>query len=216
MSRTLVIGLAASVLIHGGFFFGGQLLKARPAPAPVAEEPPTIALLPLPVIEPDKPETVDNSAPAPDLSQVALPTQADTPSIIPSSFVQQIQPPPPPGLKTAGIISIPSAVTTGGGGLQNLFDVANLDQRPEPRFQPRPVYPFDLRRAGVSGEVTVGFIVDANGDTRDAYIVRATGREFETAVLQIVPKWKFAPGKKAGAAVNTRVTITIPFTLGRD
>lgn len=218
MSRVLIIAVVGSLVIHGGFLAGGQLLSARPVAKPVEEKTPTIELLALPPSEPEVPDVVDASAEAPDLSQVALPTQTDTPSIVPSSFVQQIQPPPPPGTRPTGVISIPTGLgaTGGGGGLKNIFDLANLDQRPEPRFQPRPVYPPSLKRAGVSGDVTVGFIVDASGDTRDAYIVRSTQREFEAAVLDAVARWKFKAGRKGGVAVNTRVEIPIPFSLQKD
>lgn len=216
MSRTLLIGVAASLLIHGGVFFGGQLLKAKPVPVAVVEETPTIALQPLPPAEPEAPDVADPSAKAPDLSEIALPTQADTPSIIASTFEQQIQPPAPPGARPTGVISIPTGGAPATAGLQNLFDIASLDQRPEARFQPSPTYPPSLRRSGVTGEVVVGFIVDASGDTRDAYIIRSTQSEFEAAVLQVVAKWKFTPGKKSGATVNTRVTISIPFNLEKD
>ncbi len=49
-----------------------------------------------------------------------------------------------------------------------VLDVRNLDAMPSPRFQARPVYPFAMRRAGLSGEVLVDFIVDSEGVVRGA------------------------------------------------
>jgi protein TonB len=97
--------------------------------------------------------------------------------------------------------------------MKDLFDLANLDQIPVARFQARPVYPFEMRRAGITGEVLVGFIVDSNGDVRDAYAIRSNQREFEAAAIQAVMKWKFRPGRKGGRAVNTRMQVPIVFSI---
>jgi hypothetical protein len=48
------------------------------------------------------------------------------------------------------------------------YEPGNLDSLPAPRLQARPVYPFNLRRLGFSGEVLVDFIVDREGNVRDA------------------------------------------------
>src|SRR5688500_10923552 len=43
-----------------------------------------------------------------------------------------------------------------------IFDISALDQTPVARFQARPQYPFEMRRAGIGGEVVVDFLVDTN------------------------------------------------------
>jgi RNA polymerase sigma factor (sigma-70 family) len=48
------------------------------------------------------------------------------------------------------------------------YDPGNLDSLPAPRIQARPMYPYNLRRLGFSGEVLVDFIVDREGNVRDA------------------------------------------------
>ena len=73
-----------------------------------------------------------------------------------------------------------------------------------------------MRRAGITGDVLVEFIVDANGDVRNAFAVRSSQREFETAAVQAVSKWKFKPGRKGGRAVNTRMQQPITFSLAED
>jgi periplasmic protein TonB len=216
MNRDILIAIFASLLIHGGFAVGGQILKARPVPVEAApEEIPTVDIMPMPPVEPETPEVPDTAEPSDsDLSDLAPPMQADTPSAVPSPFVQKIQPPPPPGLsRPTGVISIPTARPGPGvgGGMTNLFDLANLDERPTPRFQSAPMYPFEMRRAGIKGEVLVGFIVDTSGNVRDAYAVRSSQREFEEEAVKAVMKWKFRPGKKGGAAVNTRMQVPIQF-----
>jgi protein TonB len=64
--------------------------------------------------------------------------------------------------------------------------------------------------------VVVDFIVDANGDVQNAFAVKMSQREFESAAVQAVSKWKFKPGKKGGRAVNTHMQVPIVFTLNED
>ena len=216
MSRNLTIALVVSLLLHFVVFFGGQLLKAHPASKPVSRAIPTLELMPIPPIEPDKPEEMHEPGEIVDISNVIPPMQVDVPSISASSFTQQIQPPPQPSLaRPTGCILIPQGRLGGlGAGLGSIFDLANLDKNPEPIFRPLPIYPFDLRRAGIEGQVTVEFIVDYLGNVRDPRVVSSSNRGFDNAVLDGVLKWKFSPGKKGGVAVTTRrVEQTIPFRL---
>ena len=48
-----------------------------------------------------------------------------------------------------------------------------LDRMPVPKQQVRPNYPAAARAAGVSGEVVVDFIVDAEGNVRNAFVAKA-------------------------------------------
>ena len=94
-----------------------------------------------------------------------------------------------------------------------IFDISQLDQIPVARFQARPQYPLELRRAGVGGEVVVEFLVDVNGDVQRAQAVRSSQREFEAAAVEAVTKWKFKPGRKGGNDVLTRMQVPIVFTV---
>lgn len=219
MKRELIIALAVSLGAHAAFLFGGQLFKSAPAPKPPKEEAPLVELLAMPPVEPEQPEVVESAEASADVSDLAPPMQSDLPSaVIDSPFVQQIQPPAPPGLsQPTGTIAIPMGRPGAtGAGMRTVFDIASLDQRPVPTFQPQPVYPYELKRIGVTGEVALGFIITSTGSVRDPYIIRSTRREFEDAAMQGVLKWKFRPGKKAGAAVDSRATIVIPFVLGSN
>lgn len=219
MRRDLIIAVLVSIFLHGGLALTGLLPKEKPAAKPVAEEIPTIEILTPPPPEPEEPEIVENTTDAPqEAATLAPPMQADSISaVIDSPFVQQIQAPPPPGLnRSVGAITIPTGrpVTgTGGSSLKNVFDLAALDQRPEARVRIKPVYPFEMRRSGLKGEVVVGFIVDSNGDPREPAIVRSSNSGFDEAAIQAIMKWKFKPGKKGGAAVNTRVQQPLNFNL---
>ena len=108
------------------------------------------------------------------------------------------------------------AVGTGNAATAtNVYDLSQLDQIPAPRYQAKPGYPSALKQAGVTGEATVGFIVDSAGNVRDAYAVKSTHAEFADAAVEAVNKWKFKPGQKGGIPVNTRMQVPIVFNLAK-
>jgi len=219
MNRDLIIGLIISISLHAGVFLGELVFpKSAEIVAVVQEEDFVVELMEMPPLEPEPEEILEavDDAP-PEEIEFAPPMQADVPSVnVETPFVQKLQPPPPPGLeRPKGIISIPktSANRAIGSGMKDLFDLKNLDQIPSPRLQAKPVYPFEMRRAGITGQVTVGFIVDSQGNVREAYALKSSHREFEQAAVQAVAKWRFKPGKKGGRAVNTRMAVPIVFNI---
>jgi periplasmic protein TonB len=223
MRRDLIIGILVSVGFHAAFGFGGELFKNKPKKAVITEETPVIEVLIPPPVEPDEPDTVDLSEPVEEVTSLAPPSLVDVPSVVQlDSFTQQVQPPPPPSLgrPTGSVMTIPAGRPDTGqiaSGLKNVFDLKDLDQQPQVRgVQAKPNYPFEMKRAGIPGEVVLQFIVDTNGDVRDVIVLRSSQREFEAAAQQAVYKWKFRPGRKGGKAVNVRMQIPIVFNLNDE
>lgn len=218
MRRDLIIGLLISALIHAGAFFGDRLLPKHKVVVAKAEEPKVIQLQEMPPIEPDEPEKVETSDEPVKPMDFAPPMQTDVPQVVTdTSFVQKIQPPPPENVKPAtGIVAVPENRDMSQFRGMKVFDIASLDQQPVPRVRIQPQYPFEMRRAGVTGEVTVDFIVDSNGDVQNAYAIKSTQREFEQPAVQAVSKWKFKPGRKGGRNVNTHMQVPIVFTLNDE
>ncbi|MBI3884686.1 MAG: energy transducer TonB [Opitutae bacterium] len=218
MSRDLIIGILVSALLHAGFIFG--LPKPSAEVKKHVEDKIDQLQMEMPPIEPDKEDKPEEQNDEPVENQIAPPSLVDLPTVVPvNAFVQQIQPPPPPGLQPSkGAVTIPvnRPGSNLGKGMKDLFDIANLDQAPSPKFQPQPNYPFEMRRAGVSGEVTVAFIVGSSGAVVEAYAVKSTQREFEAPAVQAVLKWQFRPGRKNGRAVNTRMQVPIVFNLNDE
>ena len=226
MKRDTLIALLVALLLHVAFFAGGQWFKS-PASTPTAalDEPvPVIELVPLALGEPAAPSIPSAPAGGGESSAVTAPAPETSPelisAVIDAPFVQPIQP-QPPGMAARGtVIAIPGARGgpdgTGSGigqGLANLFNLADLDQPPSPTVRVSPVYPYEMRRAGVSGEVLVGFIVDSTGQVRDAYAVRFSRREFADEAVRAVLQWKFSPGRRSGVPVNTRMQVPLVFNL---
>ena len=214
MKLDIIVGVVLSAAIHGGVLFASYLTKKEVVVAAVEEEETVIEIMQMPIIEPDEPDVPPDEAPPEEIEYVP-PQQADVPTAsIDSAFTQQIQPPPPSMQRPSGQMAIPAVSTAkAASGMKDLFDLANLDQVQQPRYQAQPQYPLEMRRAGITGEVVVGFIVDSQGKAIEVYAVRSTQREFEAAAIQAVGKWTFRPGRKGGRAVNTRMQVPIVFSL---
>ncbi|PTX96533.1 energy transducer TonB [Opitutus sp. ER46] len=214
MRQDFVIGLALSAVIHGTVFLEGKLFPNRP-PAPVVRERPTLTVIDMPPLEPEEPEIVETTSDAVAPAEFAPPMQVDVPQVVTdTSFVQRIQPPPPENVQpNASLVKIPEHRDNTAWHKLQIFDPSSLDQQPVPRVRTPPQYPFEQRRQGVTGEVLVEFIVDTQGNVLGAFAVRSSQREFESAAVQAVSKWKFKPGRRAGSAVNTRMQIPIVFNL---
>jgi len=218
MRRDLIIGILLSAVFHGAVFFGDRIVKFKPKPKPPEEPPPTVKLIEIPQLEPEEPEKViDNDEPAKPLD-LAPPMLTDVPQIVTdTSFVQRMQPPPPPDMHPAvGVIVIPGNRDFANFNGMKVFDPSMLDQQPVPKLQARPQYPFEMRRAGIAGEVTVDFIVDPTGNVQNAYALKSSQHEFEAEAVKAVSKWKFKPGRKAGRDVPVHMQVPIVFTLNED
>lgn len=216
MSRDIIIGVLLSVAIHLAVLFGHRLNPDwfKTPPKKVEEEPEKIQLIAMPKLDEPEPEIVEVTEDVKPLD-LAPPMQQDVPQLVtPDSFVQKIQPPPPEGVTISASMNIVPEVRDPNmfRGMK-VFDISMLDQTPVARFQARPQYPFEMRRAGISGEVVVDFIVDTHGDVQNAYAIRSSQREFEAAAVQAVSKWKFKPGRKGGRAVNTKMQVPIVFSI---
>jgi protein TonB len=218
MRKDLIVGILVSALMHGGVLWGIQKPKVKVVK--VEEEQKNEIQMVMPEIEPEEEETVEELNDETPETALAPPSLIDLPTVVPvQAFTQQIQPPPPPGLtpsRGAVVVPVNKPGSQLGKGMKDLFNIADLDNPPQARFQPGPNYPFEMRRAGISGEVTVAFIVDSNGNVVEAYAVKSTQREFESPAVQAVMKWKFKPGRKGGRAVNTKMQVPIVFNLSDE
>jgi periplasmic protein TonB len=216
MRRDLVIGILLSALIHGGLLFGNKLFPAYTPPQKKKEEAPPTIQLEMPKIEPEEPERVETSDEPVKPIEFAPPMQTDVPQIVTdTSFVQQIQPPPPDNLKpSTGLITIPENRDMSQFRGMKIFELRDLDQPPAALVQSAPTYPFEMRRAGQNGEVTVEFLVDTTGAVQNATAIKSSQRDFEAAAVQAV--LKFRPGRRGGRPVVVRMQVPIVFNLNEE
>jgi protein TonB len=174
----------------------------------------------IPQLPPEPPEVKKSDDPAQDEDDVvkvpyAPPSLIDVPPISRDPmFTEDVTPPPPPGIPTVpGLVTIPSGSPSLHHEIGKIFDPSQLERVPVAKTQMEPNYPYEMKRDGVEGEVTVCFIVDVNGDVLAPYAAASTRREFEAPAVQAVSKWKFKPGWKGGRAVNTRMSVPLVFRI---
>ncbi len=96
-----------------------------------------------------------------------------------------------------------------------IVPVEQLDRMPMVRYQTPPVYPSDLQRQGIGGEVVVEFVVDERGMARSPRAINSPHTALSEAAENAVGQWTFFPGMKDGRAVSTRIQVPIEFTPTR-
>jgi protein TonB len=97
--------------------------------------------------------------------------------------------------------------------LSRIFELAELDRTPVPVFQPAPIYPYQLNREGVGGDVRLRFIVTPEGKVRDITVVTSSRAEFERAAKDALSKWRFEAGVKHNTRVSVRMEQPFPFVV---
>jgi TonB family protein len=105
----------------------------------------------------------------------------------------------------------PSPADPGAGTLS-----AGADTLPQVLFQTRPTYPFELRRASVTGQAVVDFYVKSDGTVANVVAIRATDIRFAGSAADAVRTWTFRPGRRDGRLVTTHMQVPIVYTLNED
>jgi protein TonB len=79
-----------------------------------------------------------------------------------------------------------------------------------------PEYPYELKRDGISGVVTVVFSVDEKGNVIDPAVQKSSNKGFEQAALTAIAKWKFKPAMQDGTPIKTKLAIPLQFSNAGD
>jgi protein TonB len=79
-----------------------------------------------------------------------------------------------------------------------------------------PEYPYELKRDGISGVVTVVFCVDEKGNVVDPVVQKSSNKGFEEAALAAISRWKFKPALQDGTPVRSKVAIPLQFSRGEE
>jgi len=203
--RAVVVALGAAMLAIACFLVLPllQAISSRPrmdltlVPIQTAELPPPPAVEDQPEKEEPKeeePPKLDEEAPPLDLAQLEMALDAGMgDGGLGGDFVVQIQ-----GL--GGV----------GDGIDALFSLNDLDQKPRAVHQPQPVLTSALRKK-MPAKVTVMFIVDQNGRVENPVVQSSSDPAFEAAVLVAIKQWKFEPGKRDGQSVRSRMRQPFQF-----
>jgi len=165
---------------------------ATPPPPPPPEEPP----------------------PPPEPEQEEPPPELETPP--PPISLDQLDMALNPGTggSMAGDFALPSFQVEAKdlGGL-DIFDIADLEDKPLPRKQSAPRYPSAAQRRGLEGFAVAEFIIDENGNVSSIEIKQSSDPIFEQPTIDAIRSWLFTPGQKDGRPVKTRTRVKIPYNL---
>lgn len=74
-------------------------------------------------------------------------------------------------------------------------------------------YPEEAKKAGIQGKVIVGFIVDKQGNVKDAQVKQGIGYGCDDEALRMVRKLKFKPGMDKGKPVDVEMALPFQFKL---
>ncbi|MFT3782182.1 MAG: TonB family protein [Nibricoccus sp.] len=97
-----------------------------------------------------------------------------------------------------------------------LYTLKELDRIPQARFRAQPLYPLELKKIGLGGEVLVELTIDMSGAVQDVTLIKSTHEALTKAVMDAVSKWKFEPGTKQGLPVNARLQLPFIFSLAHE
>jgi protein TonB len=94
-----------------------------------------------------------------------------------------------------------------------VWNITELDQIPIVRLQTQPVFPSELKKAGMKAEVIVSWVLDLDGNVGEVKVYSSTDHRFDQASMDAVRQWKFRPGMKDGHPVKVAMTCPIVFTF---
>jgi TonB family protein len=86
-----------------------------------------------------------------------------------------------------------------------------------PENNPKPIYPQALLRAGITGDVRVGFAVNADGSVSKVRILQSDHPDLAEAVRVAIEQWRFKPWTVGGDKVAEQEVIApMVFRLDLD
>ncbi len=202
LSLSAGVSLALTAAIFGFIPFSSSVAKPSRSlelrKASVADLPPPAEEEPPPTIEEmEAPQEI-----------IAPPQLSEAPQPISLSTDLEVATGAGGALAGFGEVRAPMAVE---GTQQEVFDVAELERRPEALSQVPPTYPPELRKARIEGVVTLIFLLSEEGRVEDPRIENASRPEFERPALEAIRKWRFRPGMRDGRTVQTYIRMPMRF-----
>src|SRR5262245_34892090 len=97
-----------------------------------------------------------------------------------------------------------ASVTTRDASLESSVVASTSDSvtanssQPTPVHTVRPEYPWDLKRAGIIGEVNLRCVVDETGKVKDVTVANSTHSGFVKPAVEALTLWRFAPATRDG------------------
>ncbi len=118
-------------------------------------------------------------------------------------------------------VANPLAADGPGGGEIRIEDDPDpgafipVEKQPVPVKGPSPEYPEIARRAGVEGTVWVKILVDKDGKSKKAIIMKSDAEIFNEAALAAARQWVFTPAMMNNGPVAVWAAIPFRFKLNK-
>jgi TonB family protein len=103
----------------------------------------------------------------------------------------------------------PYSFKTPAASSEQVYDAADVTQRPYPVRMNRPLY-------SVRGSADIRCVVRKDGTVAEDRIVRSADPEFGRLAAEMVMKWRFSPAVLNGERVNCIVTVLVNFSIPQD
>lgn len=223
MDRHFLIPVSIAAALHAGLLLGpGAPAKPAATPEKPREYFDAFAFLtPLDLTPPDPAPDEPASAAAASSAAPSLPELTTHPAL--EAFTIKV-PESVPVAHTLPTSKLPlgpiGPESTGDHGLHShrnpVLNLGDLENTPRTRTQSSPIYPFEAKRDGREGSVTVELMVDESGTVVSPHVVASTDRVFDDAALRAVAKWRFEPGRRDGRTVRFRMAVPIVFSLNAN
>lgn len=156
----------------------------------------------------------ERSNAAPLLSREPAPSPVDPPTGIPAPEVPLSDPSLPVLGAGEGTDEPVADPEVGGGGRTGPYEAAEVEIPAAPLSRTGPEYPERALRLGLSGAVTVRFVVDAAGRVEsDIRILDTTGPDFTAAVRSFLRRARYRPAQVGGQPVRQMVEQRFVFEL---
>ncbi|MFL2848007.1 MAG: energy transducer TonB [Coraliomargaritaceae bacterium] len=165
------------------------------------------------VAPPPPPPPPEDPPPPPEPEEEEPPPELDSPP--PPISLEQLDMALEPGTGGAlsGDFALPSFDARKTNLGMDIFDINDLEKKPQARRLLPPRYPAKAKASSIEGFVLLEFIVDQNGDVESVVVKDSSHSLFEAAAVDAVRNWVFTPGEKDGRKVRTRCRQKIPFTI---
>jgi len=111
-------------------------------------------------------------------------------------------------LALASANSPPLGAQPATGDIATIYDVRAVDQAPEPKKRIKPSYPSELRKRATPADITLRFVVTAQGKVTDITVVKFSDSDMVEPVFSAYENARFNPGLKGGKPVSTRMEVT--------
>lgn len=233
---TLVLSVAAHLLVFGGAALASMGEKAPPPGDEVVDiiwqAPPPVD--PLPTVEPTPPPpappaSTDDAVPTPgETIELVAPTEIPDGISDPDPALPSIEPSDVTGVGSIGDVIgdppgvhvPPTGVREGGGG-DGPVSAAVLEERPALRNAGEiealleRVYPDRLRRAGVTGETRLQFVVGTDGrvEPESVVVVASSHPAFDEPAIRAVRRMRFTPASVMGRPVRVIIDLPVRWTI---